>query len=39
MKINKNTFSAGSSVNENVYIKIFPDRVWEGFFVAKLIKK
>lgn len=39
MKINKNTFSAGSSVNENVYIKIFPDRVWEGFFVAKLTKK
>lgn len=39
VKVNKNTFSCGSSVNENVYIKIFPDKIWEGFFVAKLIKK
>ena len=27
-----------SSVNEGVYIKIFPNELWEGFFVAKLIK-
>ena len=39
IKVNKNTFSTGSSVNENVYIKIFPDKIWEGFFVAKLHKK
>lgn len=39
IKINKNTFSAGSSVNKNVYIKVFPDKIWEGFFVAKLHKK
>ena len=40
-KINivEDKFSEGSSVNENVYIKIFPDKIWEGFFVAKLHKK
>lgn len=32
-------FSLGSSVNEKVYIKIFPNKIWEGFFIAKLIKK
>ena len=30
--------SVGSSVNEGVYIKILPNELWEGFFVAKLIK-
>lgn len=39
IKLKCNTFSKGSSVNENVYIKVFPDKIWEGFFVAKLIKK
>lgn len=39
LKVSNNSFSEGSSVNENVYIKIFPDRIWEGFFVAKLHKK
>lgn len=37
--IKSNSFSEGSSVNENVFIKIFPDKQWEGFFVAKLHKK
>ena len=37
--IKSNSFSEGSSVNENVFIKIFPDKLWEGFFVAKLHKK
>lgn len=37
--LKNNKFSAGSSVNENVYIKIFPDKIWEGFFIAKLHKK
>lgn len=37
--IKSNSFSKGSSVNENVYIKVFPDKIWEGFFVAKLHKK
>lgn len=39
INIKDSKFSAGSSVNENVYIKIFPDEIWEGFFVAKLHKK
>ena len=39
INVNKDYFSDGSSVNENVYIKIFPDKIWEGFFVAKLHKK
>ena len=39
IKVNEDSFSDGSSVNENVYIKIFPDKIWEGFFVAKLHKK
>ena len=38
MKLKSNKFSTGSSVNENVYIKIFPDKIFEGFFVAKLRK-
>ncbi len=33
-----NRLSTGSSIDENVYIKVFPDKIWEGFFVAKLIK-
>lgn len=37
-KTKANKFSSGSSVNENVYIKIFPDKIWEGFFIAKLKK-
>lgn len=39
INIKNNSFSEGSSVNENVFIKIFPDKFWEGFFVAKLHKK
>lgn len=39
LKLKNQNFSAGSSVNENVYIKIFPDSIWEGFFIAKLHKK
>lgn len=39
LNIKNNSFSEGSSVNENVFIKIFPDKLWEGFFVAKLHKK
>ena len=38
ISLKSNTFSKGSSVNENVYIKIFPDKIWEGFFIAKLHK-
>ena len=38
IKAENKDFSIGSSVNENVYIKIFPNKYWEGFFVAKLIK-
>ena len=39
INIKNNSFSDGSSVNENVFIKIFPDKLWEGFFIAKLHKK
>ena len=39
LNLKSNSFSKGSSVNENVYIKVFPDSIWEGFFVAKLHKK
>lgn len=35
----KKDLSPGSSVNDNVYMKIFPDKYFEGFFVAKLIKQ
>ena len=38
LKNNIGNLSNGSSVNEGVYIKIFPNELWEGFFVAKLIK-
>ena len=38
IKNDKKDYSFGSSVNDNVYIKIFPDKYWEGFFIAKLIK-
>lgn len=38
IKNDNNKWSAGSSVNEGVYIKIFPNKLYEGFFVAKLKK-
>ena len=38
IKNDLNNMSMGSSVNEGVYIKIFPNELWEGFFVAKLTK-
>ena len=38
LKNNMDNLSIGSSINEGVYIKIFSIVLWEGFFVAKLIK-
>lgn len=38
IKNDNNKWSAGSSVNEGIYIKIFPNKLYEGFFVAKLKK-
>lgn len=38
IKNDYNKWSKGSSVNDGVYIKIFPDKLHEGFFVAKLKK-
>ena len=39
IKNDYNKWSLGSSVNEGVYIKIFPDKLHEGFFVAKMKKQ
>lgn len=38
VKIDNKDVSTGSSIDDGVYIKIFPDKIWEGFFVAKMLK-
>ena len=38
VNIDNKDLSIGSSINDGVYIKVFPDKIWEGFFVAKLLK-
>ena len=36
--VRSNNFAKGSSVNEKVYMKVLPNEMYEGFFVAKLVK-